>query len=194
MRSWARSSGLRLGLFWVSALLWAGSSHAAVGDDTERLEAHVDPRGGVRATAHVVFPAPSHVIQAILTDYAEWPALFETKMRVASLSIDQGVATIDLRISHGLLPGERRLVSESKALANGGLVTDLKEGDFKRYHRVWMLTATDNGSRTRADFEMIVEIETLLPDWLVAIAIRQELAAHFRIVKEKALRRATPGT
>jgi hypothetical protein len=51
----------------------------------------------------------------------------------------------------------------------------------------------DNGNRTSADFELIVEIDTLLPDWLVAMATRQELATHFRIVKEKALARVVRG-
>ncbi len=85
------------------------------------------------------------------------------------------------------------MVSESRTLADGGLVTDLKGGDFKRYHRVWKLIPIDNGNRTSADFELIVEIDTLLPDWLVAMATRQELAAHFRIVKEKALAKAAQG-
>jgi hypothetical protein len=194
MRSWGRWTGLLLASVWLGTLLWAGPSYAAVADDADRLEVHPDSGGGVRATAQIVFPAPPQVILAILTDYGEWPSLFETKMRVASLSIDHGIATIDLRIAHVLLPGERRLVSESRTLANGGLVTDLKEGDFKRYHRVWKLAATDDGHRTGADFELIVDIETILPDWLVAWAIHQELATHFRIVKEKALRRTTPGT
>jgi hypothetical protein len=178
---------------WFGSLLWPSPLWEAVAGDADRLEVHSDPLGGVRATAQILFPAPPRVIQAILTDYAEWPTLFETKMRVASLSIDQGVATTDLRISHMLLPGERRLVSESRTLADGGLVTELKDGDFKRYHRVWKLMAMDNGNRTSADFELIVEIDTLLPDWLVAMATRQELATHFRIVKEKALARVVRG-
>jgi hypothetical protein len=84
------------------------------------------------------------------------------------------------------MPGEHRLITESTTLPSG-LLTDLKGGDFKRYHRVWTLNPVEEGSRTRADFELIVEIESLVPDWLVAIAMRQELEAHFRIVKQKAL-------
>ncbi|MDH4302175.1 MAG: hypothetical protein OEV51_08870, partial [Nitrospira sp.] len=94
---------------------------------------------------------------------------------------------VDLRIEHPLMPGEHRLVTESRILPNGGLVTDLKGGDFKRYHRVWKLKSVDEGNRTRADFELIVEIESMVPDWLVAMAMRQELEAHFRIVKQKTL-------
>lgn len=193
MRSWARRVGLLLGSALIGALLWTGHSCDAVAGDGDRLEVHTDPIGGVRATAQILFPAPPRIIQTILTDYPAWPTLFETKMRVASLSIDHGIATTDLRLSHALLPGERRLVSESRTLADGGLVTDLKEGDFKRYHRVWKLKGIDDGNRTSADFELIVEIDTLLPDWLVAMAIRQELATHFRIVKEKAVALAARG-
>jgi hypothetical protein len=108
-------------------------------------------------------------------------------MRVADLHIHDGIATVDLRIEHPLMPGEHRLVTESRTLPNGGLVTDLKGGDFKRYHRVWKLESAGVGNQTRADFELVVEIESLVPDWLVAIAMRQELEAHFRIVKQKAL-------
>jgi len=108
-------------------------------------------------------------------------------MRVAELNIRDGVATIDLRIDHPVMPGERRLVTESRVLPNGGLVTDLKGGDFKRYHRVWKLQPAGEGNHTRADFELIVELDSLAPDWLVAMVTRQELETHFRIVKQKAL-------
>jgi len=162
----------------------------AAGEASGQLDVHADPSGGVRATATVLFPTSPDIIQAILTDYPKWPELFDTRMRVASLSIDHGVATTDLRIAHTLLPGEHRLVSESRTLPGGGLMTDLKEGDFKRYHRVWKLTSVGNGSQTSAAFELVVEIDSMLPDWLVAMAMRQELESHFRIVKEKALARA----
>ncbi len=195
MRLWvrARRVGLSLILVWLGTLLWTGLSYAAVADEANRLEVQTDPGGGVRATARVVFPAKPDVILRILTDYLKWPELFDTKMRVANLSIDRGIATTDLRISHLLLPGEQRLVSESRTLADGGLVTDLKGGDFKRYHRVWKLAPMDNGSRTIAEFELIVEIETMLPDWLVAFATRRELETHFRIVREKALQKSRMG-
>jgi hypothetical protein len=193
MRSWARGVCLLLASAWFGGLPGSCFICDATAGDFDRLEVHTDPDGGVRATARIVFPAPVSIIQAILTDYATWPALFETKMRLAGLSIDHGVATTDLRISHVLLPGERQLVSESRTLADGGLVTDLKGGDFKRYHRVWKLLPADNGRQTSADFELIVEINTLLPDWLVAMAVHQELAAHFRIVKEKAVTLAARG-
>mgnify|MGYP001572354151 CR=1 FL=1 len=155
--------------------------------DADGLEVKTESGGGIRATAHPLFPAKPEVIQALLADYAHWPDLFEVQMRVADLNIHDGVASIDLRIEHPLMPGEHRLVTESRTLLNGGLVTDLKGGDFKRYHRVWKLEPTGAGNQTRADFELVVEIESMVPDWLVAIAMRQELEAHFRIVKQKAL-------
>lgn len=108
-------------------------------------------------------------------------------MRVAELNVRDGVATVDLRIDHPVMPGERRLVTESRILPNGGLVTDLRAGDFKRYHRVWTLQPVEEGNQTRADFELIVELDSLVPDWLVAMVTRQELSTHFRIVKQKAL-------
>jgi hypothetical protein len=169
----------------LSASVWKTDALAIANAD--ELEVKTEPGGGIRATAHPLFPAKPEVIQALLADYSHWPDLFEVRMRVAALTIREGVATIDLRIEHPLMPGEHRLVTESRSLPNGGLVTDLKGGDFKRYHREWMLEPAGAGNQTRAAFELVIEIESMVPDWLVAIAMRQELEAHFRIVKQKAL-------
>lgn len=176
-----------------SAAVWGAVNPVAA--ETDRLEVAAESGGGVRATAHVLFPASPAVVQALLTDYRHWPDLFEVRMRVAELNVRDGVATVDLRIDHALMPGEHRLVTESRALPDGGLVTELKGGDFKRYHRVWRLQPAGEGNQTRADFELVVEIESMVPDWLVAVAMRQELEAHFRIVKQKALEQSKrPGT
>ncbi len=184
----ASSQGLVLLLAFHMLLFvppWEADALAVA--DTDGLEVKAEPGGGIRATAHPIFPAKPEVIQALLADYSHWPDLFEVRMRVAELTIRDGVATIDLRIEHPLMPGEHRLVTESRSVPNGGLVTDLKGGDFKRYHRVWMLEPAGAGNQTRAAFELVIEIESMVPDWLVAIAMRQELEAHFRIVKQKAL-------
>lgn len=163
---------------------WSGWSHAA---EPVMLEVRTEPTGGVKATATVLFPAPVPVVQAILTDYAHWPALFDVRMRIADLSVQDGVTRLDVRIVHALLPGERRLVTESRTLPNGELLSDLKGGDFTRYHRRWKLTSIEGGSQTSAEFELSVEIESVVPDWLVAVAMKRDLEAHFRIVKDKAL-------
>jgi len=160
----------------------------------EFLHVKTDPAGGVIATARVQFPARPEVIHSLLTDFPHWPELFEVRMRVIDVQIRQDVVTTDLRIDHALLPGERRLVTESRTTANYDIVTDLVAGDFKRYHRVWKLSPADEGRETWADFELSVAIDSIVPDWLVAIATKRELEAHFRIVKEKARARAvTPG-
>ncbi len=168
-------------------LSWPGRSGAA---EPGLLDVRTEPTGGVKATATIVLPAPVSVVQAILTDYAHWPELFEVRMKIADVSILDGVATTDIRIEHMLLPGERRLVTESRLLPNGELVADLKGGDFKRYHRRWKLAAVDGGAQTRADFELVVEIESVIPDRLIALATRRDLESHFRILKEKTLARA----
>jgi hypothetical protein len=155
--------------------------------DADVLDVKVESGGGVRATARILFPAKPEMIQALLSDYWHWPDLFEVRMRVAGVTILDGVATVDLRIDHPLMPGERRLVTESRMLPHGGLVTDLMAGDFKRYHRVWNLQLVGEGNQTSADFELIVQPDLMIPDWLVAVVTRQELETHFRIVKQKAL-------
>ncbi|MBX3300926.1 MAG: SRPBCC family protein [Nitrospira sp.] len=185
------SAPLRLILFavFLAAPGWGAVNSLAA--EADRLKVAAESEGGVRATAQVLFPASPEVVQALLADYPHWPDLFEVRMRVAELNIRDGVATVDLRIEHPLMPGERRLVTESRPLENGGLVTDLTGGDFKRYHRVWKLTPAGEGNQTRADFELIVEIKSMVPDWLVAMAMRQELEAHFRIVKQKVLQHSS---
>ncbi|MDO8309678.1 MAG: SRPBCC family protein [Actinomycetota bacterium] len=165
---------------------WSGWSPAT---EPVVLDVRTEPTGGVRATATIFLPAPVSVVQAILTDYPHWPELFEVQMRVVDVTIQNGVATTDIRIEHMLLPGERRLVTESRILPSGELVADLKSGDFKRYHRRWKLTVVDGGAQTRADFELVVEIESVLPDRLIALATRRDLESHFRILKEKTLAR-----
>jgi hypothetical protein len=172
----------------VSLLVCFEDSGAST--DTDVLNVAVESGGGVRAVARVTFSAPPRIVHSLLTDYVHWPELFEVRMRLAELSIHEGVATTDFRIEHAFLPGERRLITRSHALPGLGMVTDLVGGDFKQYHRVWKLTPVDGGSRTRADFELVVAVDSIVPDWLVALAMRRELEAHFRIVKEKSLARA----
>ena len=150
-----------------------------------------DPDGGVRATATLLFPGGPAVLQSILSEYRKWPELFETRMRVAQVEERDGRVLTDIYISHVLLPGEQRLLCESQALPGGGLITHLKGGDFTRYHREWRLQPAGDGTQTRAEFDLLVEVKTLVPDWLVAVAMERELNTHFRLVRERALDRIT---
>ena len=163
---------------------WTGWSHAA---EPVVLDVRTEPNGGVRATATILFPTPASVILAILTDYAHWPALFDVQMRMAEVREQDGKAFTDIRIEHALLPGERRLLSETRTLPTGGLLTELKGGDFKQYRRLWKLNPVDGGAHTKAEFELLVEIDMMAPDWMVAMAMRRDLESHFRLVREKAI-------
>ncbi len=153
---------------------------------THQLDVRVEPGGGVHATATVIFPVEPAIIQRILTDYAHWPDLFDVRMRMADVRVQGDRTATDVRIDHVLLPGERRLLCESWVLPGGGLMTELRGGDFKQYRRTWTLSAVEAGAQTKADFDLLVEIETIIPDWLIAVAMRRDLEAHFRIVTEKA--------
>ena len=190
-----RSSGNTVGTagrLFILCVLYLLYWPPLVGSESplEFLHVKTDPAGGVVATARVLFPASPEIIHSLLTDFPHWPDLFEVRMRIVDLQIRQDVVTTDLRIEHALLPGERRLVTESRATAGKGIVTDLVGGDFTRYHRVWKLSAANEGRETQAEFELAVTIDSIVPDWLVALATRRELEAHFRIVKEKARARA----
>jgi ribosome-associated toxin RatA of RatAB toxin-antitoxin module len=191
MRSSGKTAGApsRLLIFCVLSL-WHWAPVLGSESPQEFLHVTTDPAGGVIATARILFPAGPEIIYSLLTDFPHWPDLFEVRMRLVDLQIREDVVTTDLRIEHALLPGERRLVTESRATANQGIVTDLVGGDFKRYHRVWKLSPANEGRETQAEFQLAVAIDSIIPDWLVALATRRELEAHFRIVKEKARARA----
>ncbi len=151
------------------------------------LDVRTEPAGGVRATATILFPVEQVVIQRILTDYVNWPDLFDVRMRMAEIRVQDGKAFTDIRIDHALLPGEQRLLSETRTLPTGGILTELKGGDFKQYRRFWKLSPVDGGAHTRAEFELLVEVDWSMPDWMVALAMRRDLETHFRIIREKAL-------
>ncbi|MGH7207042.1 MAG: SRPBCC family protein [Nitrospiraceae bacterium] len=163
---------------------------AASSDDAAKLEVRTEPAGGVRAVATLRLQAAPGIVQAVLTDYAKWPELFGVHMRLAHLERRDDRVLTDLYIKHALLPGERRLLCESRELPDGGLVTTLVAGDFKRYHRTWKLSSDGSGAVTRAEFELLVEVDTWAPDWLMAMELRRNLETHFRILKDKVAERS----
>ena len=171
----------------VMGCLLLGSSGWSRAAEPVELDVRTEPTGGVRATATILFPVEPAIIQRILTDYAHWPELFDIRMRMAEVRVQDGKAFTDIRIDHALLPGERRLLSETRTLSTGGLLTELKGGDFKQYRRFWKLTPVDGGAHTRAEFELLFEIDSNMPDWMVALALRRDLETHFRMMREKAL-------
>lgn len=171
----------------VLALVAPLALHAGGGEAPLTLTVNPDPDGGVQAKAVLLFPASRDVVQAVLTDYAHWPDLFGTSMRLAHLEYQEGRVITDLYIRHMLLPGERRLLCASRELDGGGLDTTLLGGDFRRYHRTWRLFAAEDGAGTHAEFDLLVEVETFAPDWLIALAMRRELETHFRLVRERVL-------
>jgi hypothetical protein len=163
---------------------WSGWSRAA---EPVVLDVRTESTGGVRATATILFPVERAIIQGLLTDYAHWPELFDARMRMAEIREQDGKVFTDIRIDHALLVGERRLLSETRILPTGGLLMELKGGDFKQYRRFWKLIPIDGGAHTKAEFELVIEIDTIVPDWMVAAAMKRDLESHFRIMKEKAL-------
>src|SRR5687767_14300200 len=160
---------------------WSGAAEPVF------LDVRTESDGGVPGTATILFPVEQAIIQRLLTDYAHWPELFDVRMRMAEIREQDGKVFTDIRIDHALIPGERRLLSETRTLTTGGILTELRGGDFKQYRRFWKLVPVDGGAHTRAEFELVVEIDTIAPDWMVAVAMRRDLETHFRIIREKAL-------
>jgi len=148
-----------------------------------------DPTGGVRVMASLRIPAAPQVVQAVLTDYESWPALFSNGMRLAHLERTNGRIVTDLYIKRPLLAGEFRLLCETQELPDGGW-TRLMAGDFKRYQRTWRVRSEGEPDVTRAEFELIVEPNTWLPDWIVKLTLRHELESHFQILRDRAVERS----
>lgn len=177
-------------------LAWAAFAVAvcppvlAAAHDPDSLEVRSDPNGGVRATATLHLPVPPSVAQQVLTDYEGWPGLFGVQMRLARVDRQPDRVVTEVYVRHPILPGESRLLCESRELPEGGLVTRLIEGDFRRYLRTWKLAQEGNGTATKAWFDLAVDVKTWAPDWLVAIELKRQLEKHFRILRETALARA----
>jgi ribosome-associated toxin RatA of RatAB toxin-antitoxin module len=156
----------------------------------QQLDVRSAPEGGVTARATLHFLAPPAAVQAVLTDYERWPELFSTSVRVARVERYPGRAVTDLYLKHELLFEERRLLCENRELPGGGLLTTMLDGDFKRYSRTWKISPDGISGRTKAEFELLVEVDTWAPDWLVAAALKRELETHFRLLKDKMEERA----
>jgi hypothetical protein len=173
----------------VSLLLVLGSTVSAAGPPVT-LEVRPEPSGGVRATATLLIPAPPQIMQEVLTDYERWPDLFDTPMSVTHLDRHEGGAVTDLFIKHSFLPGGRRLLCDNRELPGGGLVSTLMAGDFKQYVRTWKVASDGDQGGTHASFDLLVEVDTWAPGWLVAFELRRQLERHFRLLRETILARA----
>lgn len=166
--------------------------HAADNPATT-LDIQDDPAGGKHATATLHLPVPPEAVRAVLSDYERWPDLFDGRFRIAKLERFEGGAVTDLLIKRLPLPGEMRLVCETRQMPSGELVTSLIEGDFKRYLRRWRFVPEMNGSavHTRAEMELLVDMDSWVPDWLFATMLRRDLEVHFRILRERAVAQFT---
>jgi hypothetical protein len=191
---WPARGGILSGLM-VLCLGLTGES--ALGAEAPLLDIAPDPSGGFQATGILHIPAPPQVVRAVLTDYDTWPALFNGRFRIVRLQREADRVVTDLMIKRSPFPGELRLLCETRATPDGGLLTTRVDGDFKRYVRRWRFESQSAGPAmtpvavdTRAVMELSFELETVVPDWIVAYNLRRELLDHFRILREKALVKA----
>lgn len=138
-----------------------------------------DRSGTVTARATLRLPGPPAAVKAVLTDYAHWPELFTTPLRVAGLERRPDAVLTDLYIGHPWWFGEKRLLCETRELPGGRLKTSLVAGDFRAYERTWALSENGAPDRTQAEFELVVALDTWAPDWLVVWELRRQLQGHF---------------
>lgn len=151
-----------------------------------------DPDGGKHAVATLRIAAPPDAVRAVLSDYERWPDLFGGRFRMAKLERLEGRVVTDLLIDRTPLPGKMRLLCETRELPGGDILTSLIAGNFKRYRRHWRFIAERNGSaiHTRAEMDMLVDIDSWVPDWLFGMMLRRDLETHFAILRERSIAQA----
>lgn len=183
---------LRISLAAVCLVGTIGLPAEAADAQATKLEIRDDPAGGKKAVATLLIAAPPDAVRAVLSDYERWPDLFDGRFRVAKLERLDGRVVTDLLIDRSPLPGEMRLMCETRELPNGEIVTSLIEGDFTRYLRRWRFVPEihDGAVQTRAEMELLVAMDSWVPDWLFAAMLRRDLEAHFKILRERALERS----
>ena len=157
----------------------------------QSLEVEEDAAGGLRARAVLLLPVPPQVVLAVLTDYEHWPGLFGDRIRITRLERSEERVITDLQIKRVFLPGELRLLCETREKSDGTLVTSLIEGDFKQYARRWMISTGRKGDRnsTRAEMELRFELDSWMPNWLVTVGLRSELEEHFHLLHDRVVER-----
>ena len=175
----------------MAAVIVGVPVHAGDPPDTV-LRIDDDPAGGKRAVATLRIAAPPHAVRAVLSDYDHWPELFNGRFRMAKLERMTGRVVTDLLITRWPLPGEMRLLCETRELPDGDIVTSLITGNFKRYRRHWRFIPEMSGGaiHTRAEMDMLVDIDSWVPDWLFGTMLRRDLETHFRILRERAVAQA----
>ncbi|CAI4030966.1 Polyketide_cyc domain-containing protein [Nitrospira tepida] len=176
---------LRCALALFHGPVVAGAALEDVAAIGTHLDVTTDPKGGVRAHAVLDLPASLAAVQALFTDYEHWPELFDVSMRVGRVERMPDRTITEVFIAHPILPGESRLLGENRVLPDGGLTTTMIGGDFKRYARTWKLSSNGSPAHTKAEFDLLVEPKTMAPDWLVALEVKRELEAHFKLVRAK---------
>ncbi|MFQ5993387.1 MAG: SRPBCC family protein [Nitrospiraceae bacterium] len=163
---------------------------------SQSLEVEEEVAGGLRARAVLLLPVPPQVVLAVLTDYEQWPGLFGDRIRITRLERSKERVITDLQIKRVFLPGELRLLCETREKPDGALVTSLIEGDFKQYVRRWTISTGREGDRnsTRAEMELQFELDSWMPDWLVTVGLRSELEEHFHILHDRVVERFKKGS
>ena len=177
LQSHAVAKRLQLWVFLLVLLLCVKRLHAA--DDTGALQVTVDGEGIAHVAGTLDLPAGPAKVHEILTDYAHWPALWSGGMAVVAIRQAPEGVIVELLLPRMWMPGTLRLVIMTHAPTPSPIEARLVSGDFDRFWRVWELTPTQEGRRTRAYIEMEVRPTSWVPNWIFSYLVRQQLQDHF---------------
>ena len=144
------------------------------------LDIQIDENGTATVKALLELPGTPSITHDVLTDYDQWPTLFPAGLRLATIRREPDRVVTDLYVQARVLPGELRLMIETREPRPGQLDAHFLAGDFQRYERTWRLSPAVNGTRTKAELDMLIQLKQWAPHWLVATLLRQDLEEHFR--------------
>lgn len=131
--------------------------------------------------------APLSVVMATITDFRAYPS-FLPDMRAADV-VREGEGVWEVRFALTLI---RELSYTLKLTQIGPNLLDwtLLEGAFRSNEGGWVLTPSDDGQRTHAEYRIDVSLATFVPGGILRSLVERSLPETLRRFKAEAERRA----
>ncbi|HTE88460.1 MAG TPA: SRPBCC family protein [Terriglobales bacterium] len=171
------------------APLFARSVSSATGD-IQSLDVIVDAQLVAHVHATLELPASPETVFVVLTDYAQWPALFAKGMTIAAIRDEpEGVVT-EMYVPRVMLPGTLHVIIRTRVSAPQQIEAELISGDLNLFRRLWRLMPLAKGRETIAELQMTVQPKGWAPRWLIRYAIERELTDHFDRLRAAIQRRS----
>ncbi len=144
------------------------------------------------ATSTIEINVPPAVLMAVITDFEAYPS-FVTDMqsaRVLSHDVGEGREVWNVAFSLNMI----RKLSYTLRLERRGLESvrwSLAEGSFRTNEGGWTLVPLDSGARTRATYEVDLDVGMFIPGSVMKTLIQHNLPSTLAAFKARAEARAS---